>query len=318
MTAFERRPPKGDELSLPDRPLKPLERTLLERLKDAFVEWSLDQSIPCAEGQSLFGLKLINPPGGATRVAHEIGSAIQEFIFSEIQIEALWRGEHEAVGEVAQRVRGKVDHEFRIVKNGLAITKRIAKDLASPDAETRRHRLSVLNRRSLEFALGEESQGVALDALHPILVAARALGMPDVHKQIEPALTTYRAETSFQAPVFLRALQTVVSDPSLTDQALHGLPKNAANELVCSATRAQYPNQDEYQRLREVCSNAALAFLESVMSVFEESDNPFATSVARLYRNSSLIKSEEQDRHSLISRELSIVYGAEGSAPEDA
>ena len=312
MGNFNQHTPQGDDLSLPKRPLTPLERGLVESVKDAFVTWAVDRGIPCAEGASLFDLRLKNPPGGAARVAQEIGPAIQDFLFSEIQLEALWRKEHEEVGEVAQRVRDKIDHEFRIVKNGFVIGKRIAKALASPDPETRRRQLAALNRRSLEFALGEEPNAVALEALRPILVAAKALGMPDVEKQIEPALSEYRTKTSFQAPVFMRALQTVASDPALSDQALAGLPKDAANDLVCSATRAQYPSQEEYQRLRESCSAAALNFLESVMEIFEGSSNAFATSVARLYRLSEVIVPEADTPGSTINRELVIVYGQPG------
>jgi hypothetical protein len=136
--------------------------------------------------------------------------------------------------------------------------------------------------------------------------------MPDVEKQIEPALSEYRTKTSFQAPVFMRALQTVASDRALANQALAGLPKDAANDLVCSATRAQYPNQGEYQRLRESCSSAAVNFLESVMEIFEGSSNAFATSVARLYRDSEVIAPVPEPPGSTINRELVIVYGQPG------
>lgn len=307
---FHQHSPQGDDLSLSNRPRTPLEQSLVEKLKDTFVEWSVDRNIPCAGGAALFQLRLNNRPGRAARMAQEITPTIHAFISSEVKLEALWRTKGEDVEDVEQRVRGKIDHEIKIVKNGFILAQRIAKALASPDPDTRRRQLSALNRNSLEFALGDTSHSVALDGLRPILVAAKALGLPDVEKQVEPALAEYRNKTSFQAPIFMRALQSIIADQDLADQALGGLPKEAANDLVCSATRVQYPDQNEYQRLRESCSKAALNFLESVMELFEGSDNPFAASVARLYRDSEVVSHSEEPLNAAIDRELRIVYGA--------
>ncbi len=309
MSKFQQRPQQGDNLSLPNRALSLLEQELYQKLKDVFVSWSVDNGIPFAEGTSVFRWKVPQSQGGAVRVAQEIGPAIQDFIRSEIQSESLQRGESERDSEVALKVMRKVEHEFKIIRNEFKLAKRTVDRLASKDPATKRDQLLTLGRRSMDFALHEEDTAIALDAVRPLLAAAKGLGIANIEQKIQPALSEYRDKTQFQVPVFWRALDVIVGSPALAAQALDGLPQDVASGLICSCTREQYPQPDQYRNMRSIAFEASLQFVEGVMREFERSETPFGVSVARLFHEISAQPVPEESTDAAIDREVKIIYG---------
>lgn len=309
MSKFQEHHRDGDHVSLPSRPLTDLEREISQKLKSAFVAWSVDQNIPLPESVAVFRWKLQKSQGGATRVVQEVGPAIQECILREVRNEGLRRDANEDVRDVISKVNERVDHELKIVINEFRLTRRTVGRLMSADAETRRSQLITLGHRSLEFSLHQENSAIVLEALRPLLSAAKALGISDIDQQIQPALSEYREKTQFQAPVFWRTLDKVLRTPSLAADALAGLPQQTANEIICSSTREQYPHREQYRQLRATAWEAALPFVESVMQIFERSQTAFGVCVARLFYEMSAEPLPEDSLESAINRELRLVYG---------